>query len=252
MPAEDDGFESDTTSGQATLNDFNFENEDIEKLVSQATWRDFLMEVVNGNKIDPWNINVSIIADKYIQKVKEYKSMDLRLPANVILASALLLRFKSDALSLEEKQFDVFEEPIEEYVVTKIDEEIPVLVVRQNKPRTRPITLTELITAVEEVLNATSRGTQTTLVAAAPKQIELHVAKEDMGERIKRIYNLALTIRNDDGKLHFSQLLDPSELEKNKSEHMVSTLLPVLHLAQEMKLSIHQEEHFGDIELGIK
>lgn len=231
---------------------FNFENEDIEKLVAQATWRDFLMEVVNTNKVDPWNINISVIADKYIQKVKEYKSMDLRLPANVILASALLLRFKSDALSLEEKQLDAFEEPIEEFIVTKIEEDIPVLVVRQNKPRMRPITLTELITAVEEVLNAANHGTQTTLLGATPKQLELHVNKEDMGERIKRIYNLALNLRNDDGKLHFSQLLDPSELERNKSEHVVSTLLPILHLAQEMKLAINQDEHFGDIELGVK
>ena len=73
-----------------------------------------------------------------------------------------------------------------------------------------------------------------------------------MGERIKRIYNLALNIRNDDGKLHFSQLLDPSELEKSRNEHVVSTLMPVLHLAQELKLEIAQEKHFGEIEINVK
>ena len=48
-------------------------------------------------------------------------------------------------------------------------------------------------------------------------------------------------------KLTFSKLL-PSETSENK----VTTLIPLLYLAQQNKIELVQETHFGEIEIMLK
>ena len=57
----------------------------IEQLVHKPTWREMLLDIVTANDMDPWNIDVSVITNSYIEKVKRMKIQDLYVPANVIL-----------------------------------------------------------------------------------------------------------------------------------------------------------------------
>ena len=223
-------------------------NLDLESLVSQPTWREVLLEVVHSGQMNPWEVDIALIADKYLQKVKELASIDLRLPANVILASALLLRFKSDALSLEETSFG------EDFAVEEtgprelIQENIPQLIVRTNKARPRQITLEELLKAVEEVINST---TSQQLLLPIPKILEFDIPKEDLHELIKKIYALANELKDENGVLVFSSLLDPSVLQRDKGGHISSRLMPLLHLVNEGKAEIWQESHYGEIKIKV-
>ncbi len=219
-------------------------NLDLETLVSQHTWREVLLEVINSGQMNPWDIDIVLIADKYLQKVRELASVDLRLPANVILASALLLRLKADALSLEEiqEEFTIDETPRE-----LIAEEIPQLIARSNKARARKITLEELVKAVEEVISTTTQQ----LTLPAPKILELEVPKEDLHELIKKIYALANELKNEAGILQFSSLLDPNSIARDKGTHISSRLVPVLHLVQERKVDVWQKELFGEIHIKV-
>ncbi|MCS7109693.1 MAG: segregation/condensation protein A, partial [Candidatus Micrarchaeota archaeon] len=94
---EDEKFEFDPSS-----------IEQIEKLVYKPTWREILIEIVDSNNLDPWNIDIAIVTNSYIEKIKNMKIEDLHIPANVILAASILLRFKAQAFVFEEP------EPIEE------------------------------------------------------------------------------------------------------------------------------------------
>ncbi len=222
-------------------------NLDLEHLVTQATWREILLEIVHSGQMNPWEIDIGIIADKYLQKVHELASIDLRLPANVILASALLLRFKSDALTLEETIVED-EFALEEAPRELIQEEIPQLIVRTNNPRPRKITLQELLSAVEEVISA---NTQTQLLLPVPKILELQLPKEDLHELIKKIYILAHELKDENGVLVFSSLLDPNLLNKDKGGHLSSRLMPLLHLVNEGKAEMWQENHYGEIKIKV-
>lgn len=71
---------------------------DLEKFVSDGTWKDLLIELVRKNQLDPWNVDIVEIVDKYIEAVRELRILDLRVPANIILAASILLHFKSEAL----------------------------------------------------------------------------------------------------------------------------------------------------------
>lgn len=263
---------------------------DLLSIVVQPTWRDFLVELISTNQMDPWGLDLVEIADKYLQKVRQLTVMDLRIPANVILASAILLRFKADSLSFDE-------EPAEEEFVEErqlVSEAIPELVFRANRPRNRRVTLEELMKAVEHVLKDGPRKT----LAAAPKILSLEVPKQDMGERMKKVYERAITMRDTEGVLVFSSLLHNGHCTKNGNGHngnghshctegngnghgvegngngnghdgnghegngngacgcvnadsMVSHLVPVLHLVQEKKMLAWQEAVFGEIFLRV-
>lgn len=221
---------------------------DLETLVQQPTWRELLLELVNSNQMNPWDIDIGEIADKYVQKVHELSSLDLRLPANVILASALLLRFKADGLNIEE---DRFEEQLglEEFSQRElIQEEIPQLIIRTNKPRERRITLEELIQAVEEVIASTNAAQ---LVLPAPKTLELELPKETLHELIEKIYALANELKDENAVVKFSALLDPNLLARDNRGHVVNRLMPVLHLVQERKVDIWQEQRHGEIHIKV-
>lgn len=223
------------------------ENLNLETLVQEPTWREILLELVRTNQMNPWDLDLVLIADSYLQKVREIASIDLRLPANVILATSLLLRFKADALSLEETvQDNLF---VEETTPRElIQEEIPQLILRTNNARSRKVTLSELLSAVEEVINSTST---TQLMLPIPKILELELPKEDLHELIKKIYALANELKDENGTTLFSSLLDPILLQRDKGHHIASRLIPLLHLVQERKADVWQEQMFGEIKIKV-
>jgi segregation and condensation protein A len=59
--------------------------------------------VINGD-IDPWNIDIVELADKYLQEVKNMYLPDLREASKVLSAAALLLKMKAQALALEDEE----------------------------------------------------------------------------------------------------------------------------------------------------
>jgi len=172
---------------------------DLLTLVVQPTWREFLTDLVSTNQMDPWDLDLVEIADKYLEKIRNLHVLDLRIPANVILASALLLRFKADALNFEEEAVE--EEFFEERQL--IAEDMPELVFRTNRPRNRRVTLDELLNAVEQVMRDGSKRA----AVIAPKILSLDIPKRDMDERMKEVYERALALRDAEGILVFSALL---------------------------------------------
>ncbi len=222
---------------------------DVEQMVTQPTWRELLLELVNSNQIDPWNVDIILIADKYLEKVKELATIDLRLPANIILATSLLLRFKSDALSLEETRVEDgigFEEELGPRQL--IAEDIPALVTRMNKPRERKITLQELMAAVEQLVNSTDSKQ---LMLPIPKTLELQLPLETLHELIQKMYAVANELKDEKGELKFSSLLDPAKLREDTGHHVTTRLMPVLHLVQERKVDISQEKPFTEITIKV-
>jgi chromatin segregation and condensation protein Rec8/ScpA/Scc1 (kleisin family) len=218
---------------------------ELVEFVKEPSWREILLESIDSQQMNPWEVDLVKIADAYLQKVKEMQSMDLRVPANVILASALLLRYKAQALSLEEPA-PLEEEPL---IRSLIDESIPDLILNPNNPRSRTLTLEELISAVEEVMGIERRELRPRLLAP-PLQIEL--PKENIGEMMKIVHGRAHELKDSQNILLFSELVhsfnghgeDPNTL-------YVLNLLPVLHLIQEERMFAWQDRLFGEIFLKV-
>jgi len=72
-----------------------------------------LVQMAKNGKIDPWNIDIVDITDKYLASLFEMKTQNLRLTGRTILFAAILLRLKSNVLEgIDAVQF---ESPQEEY-----------------------------------------------------------------------------------------------------------------------------------------
>lgn len=100
-----------TTANNNTL---NAEDIDIDSLVS-GKGRQFdandgigiLVEMAKSGKIDPWNIDILDVTDKYLQRMIELKTMNLRVASRTLLFASILCRMQSNilaGLTLEEFQ----------------------------------------------------------------------------------------------------------------------------------------------------
>lgn len=72
-----------------------------------------LVQMAKMGKIDPWNIDISDIADKYMMHIAQSKSNNLRLSGRTLFFLAVLLKLKSNILvGIDPTEFDIRNEPI--------------------------------------------------------------------------------------------------------------------------------------------
>ncbi|HEV8289589.1 MAG TPA: segregation/condensation protein A [Candidatus Norongarragalinales archaeon] len=216
---------------------------DLLSFVVQPTWREFLHELVETKQMNPWDLDLCEIADAYLEKVRGLQALDLRIPANVILASAILLRFKAEAFTFEdpEPESDVIAAPV--FYDT---EQIPELMYRTNRPRERKVTLQELVQAVDSVLKD---GVRQPIVLKAPKSLNITLPKETMEERIRDTWNRVLSLKDAEGLVMFNEVVRGAQALEGEDELdiFLKHLLPVLHLMNNQKLDAWQDQTFGEI-----
>lgn len=204
---------------------------DLLTIVTQATWREFLIELVEKNQMNPWDVDIVQVADSYLAKIREMQALDLRIPANVILASAILLHFKAQALTWEEEE--------EKKEIELINEEVPELILKGRGARRRRVTLNELINALNEVMK---EGRRLPARIVVPRALNLSLSGTDITTRVQEVYKKALSIRDSEGMLLLSDLLN-----ERTPEEIVYNLIPVLHLTQNNKMDFWQDDIFGEI-----
>lgn len=211
----------------------------LEKIVLLPTWREMLLDLVHQNTLDPWNIDVVDIATKYLERIRKIETSDLRIPANLILAAAILLRFKSDALQLEEQ---VQQDTLETYIEEGVPVEIPMLELRSRIPPKRRVTLDELLNAMEKVFQDSASRETVLKQVTLPANMEIKLSEFNVEEKIREVFGKVSANADSEGWVTFSSLLG-----ENSREEIIYTLLPLLYLAQEQKVTVLQEKFFGEI-----
>jgi len=114
-------------------------------------WQEIIYDLINTEQVDPWDINITILTDKYLQKIQDLEEADFFVSSKVLLAAAFLLRIKSEILlnkyikSIDDILFGRKEQ--EKHVLERIEleEEIPELIPKSPMPRFIKVTLQELI-----------------------------------------------------------------------------------------------------------
>ena len=78
---------------------------------------EILVQMAKQGKIDPWNIDLADIADKYMLQIAESKSNNLRTNGRALFFLAVLLKMKSNILvNINPAEFEVQEEFNPEYM----------------------------------------------------------------------------------------------------------------------------------------
>ena len=126
---------------------------------------EILVNMAKSGKIDPWNVDIVEVTDKYLMHLFQSKAQNLRLTGRTLLFAAILLKLKSnvlegiDVLDFEPQHEDEFnyddEMPLdyeEEYIPTNNVISIDEVLQRRTSVRpnhNRAVTLRDLIRQLE-------------------------------------------------------------------------------------------------------
>ncbi|MFA5077022.1 MAG: segregation/condensation protein A [Candidatus Micrarchaeia archaeon] len=212
----------------------NVSANDIERMVLKPTWKEMLLEMIASERLDPWNIDITVLANGFLKRIKNMKDLELHVPANVILAAAILLKYKSNVLN-----FAVEAQP-EEVAENYAPEEIPQIELVSRIPPKGPITMEDLMREMEKVIKYDNPAPPK--LKPADEIMNLPAPKFDIEERMDSVFTKVKGKVDGEGWTTFSQLLDGGGVEE-----MVYTLLPLLHLCQRRMVDLKQDEFFGEI-----
>ncbi len=224
-----DEIEKEFISEKPTLN--------IEQILqSERAWEYILLDIVKSEELDPWDIDITKLTQTYLDRIQKMRELDLRIPARIILAAAILLRLQSEALSLTKSEEGMFEELFgqEEEVPAEEPELVPLLDLRLTRKPLRKITLTDLIEVLEKAMEKSHRE------RALPYQVALNLPEVDISELIETLYRKIYSMKEQ--KIPFKVLLP-----QKTANHAVDTFLPLLHLANEQKIDLEQEGIFSEL-----
>ena len=221
-------------------------------------WQDILYDLINTEQLDPWDINITILTEKYLDKVQQLEETDFFVSSKVLHAAALLLRIKSEILlskyikSIDEILFG--KEEKKKYILERIEleGEIPELIPRSPMPRFRKVTLKELIASLNQAINTENRRIKKVIIdnnAIRETGISLPKRKFSIKNKIREIYsNLFIHFKENEGKtkVSFTEFIGESKEEK------IIAFSPLLHLEDQKKIWMVQEDHFEEIHIWLK
>jgi len=206
---------------------------------------EILLEMARSGEIDPWNIDIIDVTDKFLAKLVEREKVDLRAPARTLLYASILLRMKSDILVNAPPP-----EPEDDYVpdFEMSMEEFPVLEPRQRHSAARPVTLQELITELQRAVATkdVSHMRKSLKIEKLPRKTIEEVLSVAHSEDIEK--SILEMISALDGEFAYREFVMFSELVKDHTPHgIVDVYLPLLFLANRKYITLTQEILFEDI-----
>lgn len=221
-------------------------------------WQAIIYDLIHAEQLDPWDINLILLTDKYFEKITELERADFYVSSKVLLAAALLLRIKSEFLldryikSIDEILFGKKEKsPVAIEKIELNEDELPFLIPKTPLPRARRVTLSELMTALDKAISTESRRIRREVnIKRAKKLSEVDFPsfkRIDLKDRIREFYARVLTVLK---KKKSSRNLDKvgySELVGEDREQKLACFLPLLHLSNSQKLWLEQEMHLEEI-----
>jgi len=222
----------------------------------EVGWRQILYDLVRTEQMDPWDVNITLLTQKYIDVIRKMQELNLRVSGKILLAAAFLLKIKSSHLvdhdiaqldNLINSTEDMDEEVLEIAAdgTTRVKEKYQ-LIPRNPLPRNRKVSITDLVEALQRAL-ATKKKI---LARQRPMPFVVPARKIDIVEVIKDLYHKIVyyTLKKGQEQLAFSDLL-PSKAGKQEK---VRAFIPLLHLENEQRIETIQEKHFEEIFVKLK
>mgnify|MGYP006273506127 CR=1 FL=1 len=226
------------------------------------SWESIIYKLVREDKIDPWDIDVSVLTKEYLKMMDNLEIFNFRISGKVILAAAILLKLKSRELGLTDFIDMTEDNPPEEVYAIDFPEVLPTdetnvlpekkekkVNVKVPRARQRKVTLSELTEALRKAIEVEERREQRKkhdINRMEKKRNKIKTRRKgiDIFKKIKEVYN-RVRIFVKDKKGDNADFLDI--LPSNKKEDVIWTFVPLLYLSNSGKIKIDQKESFGPI-----
>ncbi len=225
----------------------------------EVGWQEIIYDLINTEQLDPWDIDITMLSEKYLDRVSAFEETDFFVSSKVLLAAALLLRIKSEILlnkyikSIDEILFGK-EESFTPRQIEKIElgEDIPELIPRSPIPRFKKVTLQELMESLNKAIATENRRIKKEIIKKnALREASFSLPKRRFGikNKIREIYMNLLSYFEKDEKKRKVSFTDFVGTDK---EERVISFSSLLHLDHQKKVWLEQEENFGEFYIWLK
>ena len=223
----------------------------------ELSWQTIIYDLIKTEQLDPWDIDLSILAEKYVQIIQQLEDADFFISSKVLLACSLLLRLKSEILinsyiqDLNNALYGRKDEKRYELERIEIDEnDLPILSPRTPMARHRKVTLKELMTALNQAIDTENRRIKREIKGRQAQRSALTVMPSGnfvpLKIRIKSIFGIVNNhLSNGNTHMKFSHLAPAKE-------EQLASFVPILHLANNGKIFLRQPVHFQEIHMSLK
>lgn len=230
------------------------EQNDIEVLAEQP-WEETL-DFLTAD-MPPQEIDITLLADRYRTYLSELQEYDLSIPARAIRVCAALLKMKAQALHLDEEPQEEqdMEDPMrfedeemreedweEDTTELKVGPDLDVPV--KQKPKRR-MQIDELKNALRDAVEVNKkREVRQERRMEMEQQFEMN--EEDINDKLDRLLGSIKDIVTTDTKekVNFDEIL-----EQKDKEEKIEKFKHILHLENDEKVELIQEEFMGDLEI---
>ncbi len=215
-------------------------------------WELFIIDTIRKEKMNPWDIDILKLADGCLSRIKDMQVFDYRIPAKVVLSAAILLRMKSDTLTLKTNK-ELMQEYTEDYYKSaeekpelQIDKEFPMLEPSLIRAPKRKVTVVDLLSALRKVLKEEEIKT-TRRNIRRKRAIKIELPEVDITKKVSAFFSKIKTLISGRAFLTFFGILP----EKTR-EQIVENFMPMLYLSNEGKIRLEQEDYKDDIKIYLK
>jgi segregation and condensation protein A len=211
---------------------------------------DMLVDLVIQGEMDPWDIDIARLAQRFVEDVRNMIKLNLRLSGKTLLTSAILLRMKSEHIMPQENGHNGHNGHDEYYGWDEgynLDIDVPPLSTPLRRRAERRVTLFELVEALQQALNEEAIRRNFPPRRRVRKKLVIQIDEESIREKIISLYDRLMEMAQQKEVLRFAELVyNPTPL------HVVETLLYLLYLDSQGKLTVWQEELFGEIFITLR
>lgn len=201
---------------------------------------EILVRLAKDNEIDPWNINIIEVADKFLEQLESHHS-DIRYFGRTLHYAAILLRMKADAI-IDEKEGEAEEkEELDHFDI----EEYPIPEPQIRRRSKRPVTLDELIFELKKAEKVEIRRVARSKEKGEKPIISvgdiLSVAHEERIE--ENILELGAILHE---KFKQKDIITLEELLDHDTDKII-TYISLLFMATRKEIWLEQPELFGEL-----
>lgn len=234
--------------------------------IEMADGIEILADMAKAGKIDAWNIDIIDVTDKYLQKIAEIKSNNLRLTGRTLFFAAVLLKLKSDILegidilkdenseeNFLEEDYDYFEESDNSFnthnIISLEDALERRTSVRLNKKRV--VTLKDLIKHLEFYEELEKKRSLKSAHERAKRRVRnyanftpddiIDMAHDEYIENnVEKLHQALIKLFETNDKIELGELVSCG-LDK------ITIYIALLFLSARSRIGLHQEEFYSDL-----
>jgi len=216
----------------------------IREIIESGNWEKLLYYIVEEENLDPWNLDIAKLADRFIEYINSVKDIDFRIPAKVLYVAILLLKLKIETLfpkdeKIEKEVKEILELP--EIDISSIEINLPV-----KRFAISQITLENLIDALRKVIELKEKKERKKEGIEKIKE-RFKVDETNYEKIIEGVYEKIKNILSKKEVMIFDELIE----RKDKID-IYFKFFSVLFLEMKNKIVTHQEDFLKEIYIKLK